>query len=136
MSIYRSFDRYPRSDVHAQEGVEERLASWPRSAASQINIDDRYQHLRKARPVNRPFPHTLMWVASLPHDVRPIALLRRYPRIANLIATTWADRKCFRAYMESLLTDTRGNRRGFPPDVLSNLAALQRYHDTVEERTP
>ncbi len=28
-------------------------------------------------------------------------------------------------------TDKRGNRRGFPPDVLAELGALQRYRDTL-----
>ena len=134
MSIYRTSDRLPRSDVHAQEAVEERWAPVPFRAASQINIElDQYQHLRKATPVNRPFPQTLKWCASLPNNVRPNALLRRYARIANLISVSWADRKWFRTYMESLLTDSRGNRRGFPPDVLSNLMALQHYRDSMEE---
>jgi hypothetical protein len=133
MSIYRTSDRLPRSDVHAEEAVEERWAPVPSRGASQIDIElDQYQHMRKAAPINRPFPQTLSWCASLPGEIRPNALVRRYARIANLIAVSWGDRKSFRAYMESLLTDTRGNRRGFPPDVLGNLVALQHYRDSME----
>ena len=129
MTIYRTSDRYPESDVHAHELVAEGLAL--RLGSSQISLEhDKYQHLRKAAPVNRPLHRTLMWVASLPRDIHPTALLRRYARIANLIAAAWGDPKCFCAYMESLFTDNRGNRRGFPPDVLSELVALQRYYDT------
>jgi hypothetical protein len=136
MSIYRTSDRLPQSDVHAQEAVEERWAPVPFGGASQINIElDQYQHMRKATPINRPFPQTLSWCASLPADIRPNALVRRYARIANLIAVSWGDRKWFRAYIESLLTDSRGNRRGFPPDVLSNLVALQRYRDSIESNS-
>ena len=128
MIIYRTSDHYRQSDVQAIEPVEERLA--PQLSTPQISIErDKYQHLRQATPVNRPLFRTSMWVASLPHEVQPIALLRRYARIANLIAAAWGAPKCFHAYMESLFTDNRGNRRGFPPDVLSELVALQRYHD-------
>jgi hypothetical protein len=35
--------------------------------------------------------------------------------------------------MESLLTDKRGNRKGFPPEVLTELMALQRYRDSLAE---
>ena len=132
MGTYRISDRLPRSDVHVQEAVQERWASGPSNSASQVNIElGQYQHLRKATPANKLFPHTLTWCASLPDDIRPNALLRSYARIANLIAVSWADRKWFRTYMETLLTDTRGNRRGFPPDVLSDLTALQRYRNSI-----
>lgn len=133
MSIYRTSDRYLESDVHAYETVEEeRLA--PRLSSSPVSIQhDKYQHLRKATPVNRPLFRTLMWVASLPPDIRPTALLLRYARIANLIAAAWRDQKCFCVYMESLLTDNRGNRQGFPPDVLSELVAVRRYHDALKD---
>jgi hypothetical protein len=67
---------------------------------------------------------------DLPPDVRPTALLRLHARIANLIAATWRDPKAFGAYMESLLRDTRGNRQGFPPKIVAELAALKHYHDT------
>ncbi len=131
MTIYRHADRYPRSDVHAPDIEHRRLALAPPSKASQIKPDqlDDYQHLRKATPTNRVFPRTMLWVEMLPSEVRPIALLRRYPRIANLIATVWGDPKYVGTYMDSLLTDQRGNRRGFPTDVLRDLVALRRHYD-------
>jgi hypothetical protein len=33
----------------------------------------------------------LEWIASLPADVQPTALLRHYARIANVIAAVWYD---------------------------------------------
>ena len=132
MTIYRTSERYPRSDVHAYEPVVERLA--PRIKAPQISVErDEHQHLRKAAPANRPLPSTLMWVASLPSNVQPTALLSHYARIANLTAATWGNPKSFDAYTESLLTDKRGNRRGFPPEVLSEWVGLQRYRDTLSD---
>ena len=80
-----------------------------------------------------PVPHTLQWADALPPGVRPTALLRQFARIANLIAATWRDSEHFDAYMGSLLTDTRGNRRGFPVEVLRELEALRRYRDTLDE---
>ena len=132
MSFYRNFNR-ERSDGHEPEEEERCLELAHPPAASQISLEaDRYQPLRKSAPVNKAFQRTLTWANSLPDDIRPIAVLRRYPRIANLIVAVWADRKCFHAYMESLLTDRRGGRRGFPPDVLAELISLKRYHDTLE----
>src|SRR5690349_13087667 len=126
MSIYRTLDRCPANDVYAPE--ERRLTLVPSRAASPVDTErDKYQHLRKATPANVAFPRTLAWVETLPSDVQPTELLRRYPRIANLIATVWGDRQWFQDYMESLLTDTRGNRQGFPPDVLKDLLALRSY---------
>ena len=131
MSLYRPFDRYPRADVHATPIAAEGVAL--RSAHRKAAIDvqsDQYRHLRKATPIDRPLLRTNMWFASLPEEVRPHALLRRYARIANLVVAAWGDAKCFRAYMDSLFTDARGNRRGFPPDVLADLVAIRRYYDT------
>lgn len=127
MSLFRSVDRYPRAEGVLAEGVVLKTSQGtaPINAAS-----DQYQNLRKTTPINRPLLRTTMWFASLPEDVRPHALLRRYARIANLIAAAWADAKCFRAYMESLFTDDRGNRRGFPPDVLADLVMIRRYYES------
>jgi hypothetical protein len=131
MSTYRSVDRYPGSDLFSRELIteESELVSWRRPA--QVNIEqDEYAHLRKAVPVNKPFFRTLMWSADLPREIQPRALLHRYARVANLIAAAWGDPECFRAYMDGLFTDSRGGRQGFPPDVLRELLALQRYYDT------
>jgi len=94
---------------------------------------EEHKHLRKAAPANIALRRTLMWVASLPPTVRPTALVRRFAGIANLIAATWGDEKAFDTYMESLLTDKRGNRKGLPPHVVGELVALQRYRRTLQK---
>ena len=66
---------------------------------------------------------------NLPPDVQPTALLRLYARIANLIVATWRDPKAFGAYMDSLLHDKRGNRRGYSSEVDAELVTLKRPHD-------
>jgi hypothetical protein len=130
MSIYRKFAPRPRSDVHAS--TEERLV--PRAEPLQVNLElEEHKHLRKEAPANIPLRRTQTWIAGLPLDVQPTALVRHFPRIANLIVATWGERKTFDAYMESLLTDKRGNRQGFPPEVLTELMALHRYRDSLED---
>ena len=127
MSVYRKFDQYPRSrsDVHADTTIQGPLRATSRKI---VGIEDR-KHLRKAAPATMPLPFAFKWVATLPPNVRPTALLRQYPRIANLIAAAWRDPKAFDTYMESLLTDKRGNRRGFSPEILNELVAVQRYYN-------
>jgi len=56
--------------------------------------------LRKAAPANEPLARTLEWIASLPADVQPTALLRHYARIANVIAAVWYDN--LREYYDSM----------------------------------
>ncbi len=111
--------------------MEERLA--PRRTTSKTSVGlEEHRHLRNAAPADKPLPRTLNWVASLPPDVRPTALLRRYARIANVIAATWGHATSLRSYMDCLFSENRGTRQGFPPEVLSELVALKRYHDTLE----
>ena len=135
MASYRNSHRYPPSDAQIDQPMRERWA--PRPATSQISVGiEEHQHLRKATPTNVPLRRTLEWVKSLPPDVQPFAVVRRYARVANLIAATWEDSKAFHAYMESLLTDKRGNRKGFPPDVLAELLALHRHYDAKRQSIP
>jgi len=135
MSAYRKFAPLPRnandipSDVYAIAAMKTSL----RRPSPQIRVGvDEHQHLRKATPANTPLPRTLRWIESLPRRVRPTALLRQFARIANLIAATWANLEYFETYMESLLTDKRGNRKGFPPEVLAELDALHIYRLAIE----
>lgn len=94
-----------------------------------------HRRLRKAAPATDPLPRTLKWVASLPPNVRPVALLRHYARIANVIALTWDDPISCIPYMNSLFIDTRANRQGFPPDVLSELREIRRHYGAVCAKT-
>jgi len=99
----------------------------PGSQAIDVGCES-YGHLRKSSPPTEPLRRTTSWFASLPPEVQPFVLLRRYARVANLIAATWHEPELFRTYMESLLIDRRGGRRGFPPNVRSELLALQKHY--------
>jgi hypothetical protein len=120
--------------ANAPKPATDRVASRPAAAPADTD-DEQYKHLRKASPADVLLPRTKEWAAGLPPEVQPQALMRRYARIANLIAAAWGDAKAFHAYMESLLTDKRGNRRGFPPDVQQDLATLRRYYGTHRENS-
>jgi hypothetical protein len=131
MSIYRAFDPRSPGDLHPDETMEESLVT--RRPASQMSVAlEEHKHLRNAAPADKLLPRTSRWVASLPPSVQPTALLRHYPRIANVIAATWGHATSLQSYINCLFNDNRGTRRGFPPEVLGELVALKRHHDTLE----
>ena len=53
------------------------------------------------------------------------AAIEDYPRIANRIQQLWGTPDC-EDYLTSLVIDTRGNRKGFPPPMLEELLYLGR----------
>jgi hypothetical protein len=87
--------------------------------------------LRRAAPANTLFANTVHWILALPLAYRPLRLSRQFPRIANQLHLTWNDPASCRAYFEDLLLDRRGNRKGFPLDVLLELEELQSYHESI-----
>jgi hypothetical protein len=82
---------------------------------------------RRPQPLNQQLPSTAKWAANLPAAVELSALLHTLPRIANAIARLWQDDAGLRQYLDDLLTDNRGGRRGFPPDVHLELILLREY---------
>jgi hypothetical protein len=121
MSIYREM-RYRPADVYAVRIAQE---------AQRDHDEDRYLKMRRSAPAETLLPGTSAWATRLPSELKPRALLDRYPRVANLVAATWADARAFETYIESLLTDKRGNRRGFPVEVQRELASLALAHSKV-----
>jgi hypothetical protein len=124
MSIYRKFDREPSSDVHARPVKRETA---PGEAAPTPQ--------RRRAPTDEALPQTLTWAAKLPRDVRPIELLRAFPRIANLLAANWTEPTLLRPYIDELFVDRRGNRKGFPPQVMEELFALRGYYEEMHPST-
>lgn len=51
------------------------------------------------------------------------AIERRFPHIAQKLTSLWGTREIDR-YMDSLLIDSRGDRQGFPEEVLEELVFL------------
>jgi hypothetical protein len=120
MSIYRKFEREPSSDVHAKR-VKTEAAKETASPATK----------RRGSPADQPLPMTVTWVAKLPPDVRPMVLLRTFGRIANALAASWTDPAAFVRCIDELFVDRRGNRKGFPPEVMAELFALRAYYEEL-----
>jgi hypothetical protein len=60
-------------------------------------------------------------------EMPPVALLQQFPRIANGLARMWGDKAALRQYLDELLIDRRGGRRGFPPEVHHELMMLREW---------
>jgi len=129
MSIYRTIDEAPITDFSVQR-VKARRARYQTFGAAHPLSEASHKHLRRAQPACEPLPGTFKWIARLPRHVRPIELLRQFPRVANALATNWNDPQAFRACLYDLLVDKRGNRSGFPDEVVSELLALRSYVDS------
>ena len=71
---------------------------------------------------------TRTWLASLPQDVHPVELVRQFPRIANRLRHLWKRVARCEEYLDALLVDRRGTRKGFPPKIAQELEALREYH--------
>jgi hypothetical protein len=130
MSVYRTLDEGPVSEFSTQRVALKRKRASD-SGAPHASADEK--HKRKAAPISEPLPVTFRWIARLPREVQPLELLRQFPRVANALATSWADRDAFRACLYNLLIDGRGNRKGFPQEIVAELLALRAW---LEERQP
>jgi hypothetical protein len=62
---------------------------------------------------------------TLPGLIYPQALTDRYARIANHMVELRFSPDMLREYFRGLLEDTRGDRKGFPADVVSDIRRLQ-----------
>ncbi|MDQ2962132.1 MAG: hypothetical protein M3R31_03070 [Pseudomonadota bacterium] len=126
MSIYRKFESVPRDDAHYFS--TQRTRSHERTPQPRIEWLAR----RKANPCEQLLTTTARWYASLPRVVQPQALRARLPRIANSLAAGWHDRHTTTRYFDDLLTDRRGDRKGFPADLLDELHRLKSFYEVLE----
>ena len=82
------------------------VAAPARTAEVQSQNDEYWQAKRASHPANGLLRPTMNWASALPNDAQPSALL-----------------------------DKRGNRQGFPLDVLRELFALRAHYDQVHPET-
>ncbi|MCZ7563633.1 MAG: hypothetical protein M5U08_07310 [Burkholderiales bacterium] len=111
----------------------------PYAAAAAIDAE---RELRKARRAHEmrtlraaPSPtdmrlseRALHWLIALPEAVRPIKLGALFPRVANRLCENWHRPREMDRLFEDLLTDTRGDRRGFPLEVALELTELCEHY--------
>ena len=69
----------------------------------------------------------LAWLEQLPPEVRPKELAIQYPRIFNKIVELWRRPLLCEKYLDELLMDERGTRKGFPEDVATELTVLKNH---------
>lgn len=128
MSFYSKIPTDKKPDA-----MSETLAKRPEKTETELRLAAMREEEAKAKrskgePVNVPLPRTVAWAASLPASVRPTELLKKYARVANLLASTWDDREATFRYLDELLVDHRGSRQGFPPLVAAELARLKAHY--------
>lgn len=71
----------------------------------------------------------LAFFRTLKKSHYPKTLIEQFPRIANHVYDLRNDKASLGKYFESLLTDERRGRRGFPFPVLAEIQSL--YDDLV-----
>jgi hypothetical protein len=93
-----------------------------------LNDPDRDpRNLRRTQPYNEVLPATMRWMHRLPAEIQPVALMKRFPRLANVIARSWHDVGECQRVLDDLLTDRRGGRQGFPLEITEELLVLRDY---------
>jgi hypothetical protein len=89
---------------------------------------ENWEGKRKQAPTETLSDETAAWMADLPESARPRQLALRYARIANRICKLWPERlKCER-FLDDLMTDHRGGRKGFPLHIANELATLRDHY--------
>ena len=129
MSIYRRTEHFAPNDARVDQ--EPRAVG----ARSEPEQEQDWAKRRKSEPTNGLLKPTFAWASTLPIEVQPRSLLFKFPRIANLLAAMWPDPNSFRRYIDDLLVDKRGNRQGFPVDVLRELFELRAHYDEIQPDT-
>ncbi len=74
---------------------------------------------------------TIDWVLGLPQEIRPLRLARKFPRIANKLASVWKQPSACDKVLDELLIDHRGSRQGFPHEVALEISSLKTYYTSV-----
>lgn len=96
-----------------------------------VSLDkpERWKRLRRTSlPTDRALTgKALEWLMGLPPTLRPNHLSRHFPRIVNALAEIWHEPEQCQAAFDRLLHDSRKGRKGFPPAVHDELAALQEW---------
>src|SRR5438552_15731244 len=75
-------------------------------------------------------------LAYIEESARPKELAAAFPRIVNHMAKLWKIPREMNRYLEELLTDTRGKRKGFPLNTLMALSTLNDYYQAKTRTAP
>jgi hypothetical protein len=120
------FVYYPDYSAKLQEQEQAKLQekksgpALPKFDHLRKDLDARHLKVRRS---------TIAWARSIPSTFRPRVLVIKYPRIANSLAEAWQHPRMFERQLRALMHDDRGGRKGFPFDVVQDLANLQSYFE-------
>lgn len=114
--------RHRRNPFENSRMLKGREAKMPDHAALRYPQDARNLRLKET---------TIGWIRSLPRPVRPRALAKLFPRIANILADDWSRPAAFETRLRNYMLDERGNRQGFPFEVVVELSQLQNHFDRI-----
>ncbi len=92
-----------------------------------------YRWMRGKQPAESLSADALKWMAQLPEEIQPRKTAEKYARVVNRLAETAAVPIKLNHLLLTYLIDNRGGRKGFPPDVRTELFELQKY---VQEKWP
>jgi hypothetical protein len=94
-SIYRTrFDRPNDDDVtQSARGRDMRKPLRPPAVTQDPSLA--WSLLRKGKPVNYMLPMSIVWLRTLPRDVRPMALVKQ--KLHECQPVTTSDRACIRS---------------------------------------
>jgi hypothetical protein len=94
------------------------------------NPEDSAAARRTQQPANSLNSETREWLATLPASVRPQLLAVDFARVANALRLTWGRPDVCLDYFDDLLIDRRGDRLGFPAEVVIEIAVLKDYYQS------
>ena len=98
-------------------------------------VDPDFVARRRPATAERLTVETTRWLTELPASARPERLARQFPRIVNAISRQWRNPGPCLAYLDELIIDKRGDRRGFPLEIMLELATLKSHFLTVVHPT-
>jgi hypothetical protein len=76
-------------------------------------------------------PDAAKLMSLLGPTLRPARLQALFPHVVNRLAAIWHQPAQFEREMQELLLNTRGNRAGFPLEIVAELTALREYYRTA-----
>lgn len=110
-----TFEKVSIDEARAAHKGDE--AEWINQRQPVLTVDQKLQN------------HAASWLMSLPESVRPLRLARQFPRIVNTISTEWKRPNVCDKVFDDLTIDHRGNRKGFPLEVMKEISDLKAYYE-------
>ena len=128
-------------ELEPMDFVYEKVSVEDARKALDENLDNSDQNEwtnKRAPPETTLLAVTVAWLNDLPEGARPVEVARCYPRIVNDLCRLWKTPARWERYMESLLMVRREKRmrRGFPQQILTELAALSAHHAALYPAAP